>query len=83
MTKKEAGKARAWRESLGLSRQQLANLTGYSRLSIHWFEQGITPPGRGKGKDRTINKEVWQRYRMACGSVHVQVLSGREFRWGE
>ena len=83
-TKHEAAQARRWRESLGLTRARLSELTGYSPLSIQWFELGRTPPGRGKtANDHKIKDHIWRRYKLTCAAVHVSLLSGRDFRWGE
>ena len=79
---RDGQKARQWRESLNLTQPELAAIIGYSSLSIYWFEQGKTPPGRGKGKDRSIKPEVWQRFKMACAAAHVQIKSGNTFDWG-
>jgi len=70
----EYTKAQAWRESLGLSRPQLAKLTGYSWRSILWFERGRTPSGG------EIAQEVWTRYRRICHSVTME-LKGSTFSW--
>lgn len=84
----EYQKARAWREHLGLSPQQLAEHTGYTRQSIYWFERGETPPSRnaksGNADDRTIKPWVFQRYRRACGDLDAQLRGrkkGKEFAW--
>ncbi len=65
-------KARWWREARGLTRNDLAQLTGFSESSIRNFEAGYqnTP-------DRPITDEAWQRYRQACASVAV----GVSFSW--
>ncbi len=87
----EHEQARLWRESHGLSRDSLAELTGYSQLSIYWFERGCTPPraversGRGKPVQikpahKPIPDWVWQRYKRACEGVQRQ-LEGRKFKW--
>lgn len=75
----EHEKAKRWRERHGLSLAQLADLTGYSELSIRWFEKGLRPPNRGK--DRTIDAYVWQRYKTACAGVTAQIHSKRKFDW--
>jgi transcriptional regulator with XRE-family HTH domain len=75
----EHEKARAWREARGLSLAQLAELTGYSPITLRWFEKGLRPPNRGR--DRTLAPWVWQRYRMACAGVEKQLRSGKEFQW--
>lgn len=84
----EPEKAKAWRERLGLSVKQLAALSGYSVVTIHWMERGLTPPrtrnhmaGSNKG-ERNIAWYVWQRYKLVCGAVGQQVKSGKIFEWG-
>lgn len=80
--------ARTWRERNGLTTERLAELVGYTRMSIYWFERGVTPPNRnaksGNAKDREIKPWVWQRYRRACGDIDA-VMNGREkgqeFKW--
>jgi transcriptional regulator with XRE-family HTH domain len=81
-------KARQWRESLNLSVAKLAELTGYSTVSIWWFEQGLTPSRTakhiaGKAKSGKIKATVWQRYRNTCAGVEAQLRAGRQFNWGE
>lgn len=84
----EHQKARAWRESLGLSAEQLAEQIGYTRMSIYWFERGETPPNRnaksGNAADREIKPWVLLRYRRACGDLDAQLRGrkkGKEFAW--
>ncbi len=78
-------KARKWRERVGLSREQLAEMAGYSLESIYLFEKGYVYDERGKtakGKVRTrqINERSFHRYRMACAGVAAS-LSGSAFNW--
>lgn len=76
---KEHIRSRAWRERLGLTQAQLAELTGYSPKSIFWFEKGMTPPLRN-GNDREIREWVWQRWKMACSGAERK-LKGESFNW--
>lgn len=76
----EAEQAQAWREKRGLSREQLAQLTGYQPITIYWFEKGMTPPNRN-GRDREIREWVWTRYKMACAGADKQLRSGKSFDW--
>ena len=81
-----ADKARTWRESLNLSVAELARLSGYSVVSLHWFEQGLTPPRTakhiaGKQKSGKIKPAVWQRYRNTCAGVAAQLKAGKQFDW--
>jgi phage terminase Nu1 subunit (DNA packaging protein) len=70
-------KARAWREKLDLTRDQLSELTGYSVPAIHKFEAG----SRNKQRGDNHSEWAWQRYRMACAGAAAQVKSGRTFEW--
>lgn len=75
----EYTRARAWRESLGLTQQALGHAVGYSRESIVWFERGQTPPSRGKAAG-TIAPWIWQRYKMACAGYAAE-RAGKPFHW--
>lgn len=82
----EHKKAREWRERLNLTRQQLAELTGYSPESIFHFEKGLTPSrswgdSKRKAKQKPIDPFVWQRYRRCCEAVELERETGRVFRW--
>lgn len=81
----EHEKAKRWREKVGLSHDQLAELVGYSRESIFLFEKGFRYDERGRtarGKVRRIatNERAFQRYRMACAGVQAS-LNGSVFNW--
>jgi transcriptional regulator with XRE-family HTH domain len=56
----EPAAARAWREAMGLSRVQLAELTGYSPQAIQAFERGRQSNGEPSGD------HAWRRYKAAC-----------------
>lgn len=77
----EHEKAKIWRERRGYSRQQLADLTGYSAVSIFWFERGTTPTRPGKTRYKDIAEQVWQRYKLACAAVDYQEKAARKFNW--
>jgi transcriptional regulator with XRE-family HTH domain len=84
----EHDKARAWRENLGLSKEQLARFTGYSREAIHLFERGSTPTrtwstrkAKYKAKPLDFAGPVWQRYRNVCAGVQAQIEAKRRFEW--
>ena len=84
----EHAKARAWRERIGMTPEQLAEHIGYTRMSIYWFERGETPPQRnakgGNPDDRAHKPWVWMRYRRACGDLDAQMFGrkkGRTFAW--
>lgn len=69
----EAFKARCWRTNvMGLSRPELAKLTGYSKNQIVIFESGVNPISGDKVGDREMS-----RYRTVCGAV----MAGLEFDW--
>ncbi len=79
--------ARQWRESLNLSVAKLAELSGYSPISIYCFEWGRTPPRTkkhvaGKAKSGPIKAPVWQRYRNVCAGVEAQLRAGKQFDFG-
>ena len=78
--------ARAWRKSLNLSVAKLAELTGYSTISIYGFEWGRTPTRTaahiaGKQKSKPIPARIWQRYRNTCAGVASQLRAGKQFDW--
>ena len=86
MSTPEHVKAKEWRERLGLSFDQLAELSGYAALSIRWFEKGRTAPRTaGKTADayksRKIDPFVWQRYKLVCAGVERQLKNGSKFDW--
>lgn len=81
-------KARAWRVRLGLTQEQLQELTGFTAITIYWFERGETPPRRnakgGDADDRAIKPWVWLRWQNACGNVDAEINGrqpGQKFRW--
>ena len=79
----EFEKAKRWREKVGLTVDELAEKTGYSRESIYLFEKGFTYNGRtarDKIKTKPLDKQVWHRYRMACAGVRA-ALNGSTFNW--
>lgn len=72
--------ARAWREKHGWTRQQLAELIGYSPEAIYWAERGMAPPGRGISSDRRVKPWVWLRYQRACQGLDAEIR-GVKFKW--
>ena len=54
-----------WRESLSLSRRELAELTGYSTTTIYLFERGLDT------NHQPHNPEALKRYKAACLAVTV------------
>ena len=84
----EHDKARQWRENLGLTKEQLARLTGYSREAIHLFERGATPTRTWstrrttyKAKEIDFKGPVWLRFRNCCAGVAAQLEAKRRFGW--
>lgn len=81
----EHERAKRWRESHGLSLAQLADLTGYTEISLRWFEKGQTPPMRnakgGHAADRRIKPWVWKRFKNACAGVDNRLKTGKSFEW--
>lgn len=76
----EFARARRWREQLGLDQQAFGEQIGYSRMSVYWFEEGKTPPVKGK-TDRKIKPWVWHRYKLACAGLAAQIASRKKFDW--
>ncbi|MEM1040882.1 MAG: helix-turn-helix transcriptional regulator [Pseudomonadota bacterium] len=68
----EHERARQWRENMGLSRDRLSELVGFSASRISEIEAGIS-----RTDGRPVSDGVMQRYRMACAAVAL----GIEFDW--
>ena len=64
----ESQKAKAWRESLGLTQAELAGLTNYSKESIFLLERGQNSLGKPH------NEHAWRRYKLACLAVSTMIL---------
>ncbi len=77
----EFEQARAWRQSHNLSQKKLGELLGYSIEAICWFEKGMVPPNRGDG-DRRIKPHIWQRYKLACSGLDMELNEGK-WNWGQ
>lgn len=78
-------RAKAWRERMGLSLDQLSELSGYAVLTLRYMEKGLTPVRTarhvaGKTKSRKIPWQVWQRYKMVCAGVEYELTKGK-FDW--
>ena len=75
----EAGKARAWRNRMHLTMDELAKLTGYSREAIFLFEKGHTSAGKPHAA------HSWRRYKLACLAVrilrHYRLNSVNDWEW--
>jgi predicted transcriptional regulator len=68
-------RAKAWRERVKMSPQDLADATGYSLEAVYQYERGTRADGT------KLSDWAWQRYQMACAAVDHQKRSGREFAW--
>jgi transcriptional regulator with XRE-family HTH domain len=68
----EYERAKRWREARGQSRQQLAQLTGFSPRSIEAYESGMQPSGQ------PVPAESMRRYRLVCAAIHHRMEG---FRW--
>lgn len=79
----ESEQARAWREAMGLSRAELASLTGYSPESVQAFEQGTQSNGLPAGA------RAWKRYKASCLLASILLAFDRpeftveNWRWGQ
>lgn len=70
-----AERAMAWRQKVGLTPDDLAEATGYSREAIYQYERGYRADGA------KLSEYAWQRYMMACAGVEAEMKSGRKFAW--
>ena len=70
----ECLRARAWREGFGMSRDKLAEATGYSSSAIQNFEIGYN-----RSTKALINRKDMLAYKLACAAV----ASGLTFDWGK
>ena len=77
----EYEKAKAWRLKHGWTQEKLAELTGFARETIYWFERGKTPQGRSGKNPGNIRPWVWLRYNNACAGVDVQQRMEKKFNW--
>jgi len=71
MTEHEA--ARAWREQLGLTRERLSELTGYSTGSIQCMEAGFT------SQRKPVAAGPWKRYKVACLCAAIMLATGEQY----
>lgn len=67
----EHERARQWREACGLTRGQLADLTGFSVRAIALLESGKN----NNGGD--IDPATMNRYRLICAAI----MAGLDFDW--
>lgn len=77
----EHEKARAWRESHGLSLDELSELTGYSKAALYWLERGVMAPGQKGANPREMNPYSWIRYKNICQAVDLQLRRRLKFDW--
>jgi hypothetical protein len=82
----EHNQAKQWRERLGLTRKQLADMTGYSYESVLLFEKGKAPSRTWstkptRMKERPIDAYVWKRFKRCCQAVDAEMKTGEKFGW--
>ena len=77
-SKAEIERARQWREALGLSVDQLADLTGWCRASIFRFEAGVSFTAGGKQR---IGARAWHRWKLACSGLNALRQHRLGFDW--
>lgn len=70
--------AKAWRERIGLTVQELSDRTGFALTSIYMFERGTRQDGKKLSKHSEF---AWQRYQMVCAAVDAEMKTGRRFTW--
>lgn len=70
----EHDKAKQWRLAHNWSLDDLAELTGYSRTSIVFFERGINPLGK------PIDEFAFYRFKKICHSIEAG-LRDETFKW--
>lgn len=83
----QTSKAIDWRKARGLSLDQLAAMTGYSKVTLYWYFRGLTPPRTakhiaGKQKSKAIGDAEWQRFKNICAGIEYQLQQGKQFNWG-
>ena len=69
-------KVRKWRARVGLTAQDLADYTGYTREAVYAFERG-----QRYGKGGAHSEWAWQRFRLCCAAVEQEMKTGRVFEW--
>jgi transcriptional regulator with XRE-family HTH domain len=79
-------KATGWRKRHKLSLDQLAIMTGYSKVTLYWYFRGLTPPRTakhiaGKQKSKPIGDPEWLRFRNICAGVEYQIKNSKGFNW--
>ena len=71
--------AQAWRRRMGLTLDELAKLTGYSRSAIHLFERGRN------ADDKPHAPYAWRRYKLVCLAVrtmrHYKIDTVDQWSW--
>ena len=73
--------ARAWRESWGITQEELGEMMGYSREAVCWMESGKRPNAARYGGDARIAPWAWLRYKTSCAAVDAMLRSGKGFAW--
>jgi DNA-binding XRE family transcriptional regulator len=77
----EYDKARAWRESLHLSRRELAERLGLAAITVYWMEKGIRPRAGSQFPAKPVDPRTWRRYKLACAGLHQELMDGGVFDW--
>jgi len=75
MNQPEHIKAKKWRLARGLTLDELAHLSGYSKSALSWFERGLSSSGKGP-----VDPYAWHRYRRICAAIEFD--RNETFQWG-
>lgn len=68
-------RAKRWRTARGLTQGQVSDLTGFSRSSVIFFEQGRDARGR------EIDEFAFLRYKHCCANVARELDGADKFDW--
>lgn len=74
MSNQEHIKAKEWRLARGLTLDELAYLSGYSKQAIFWFEKGTAHRGT------PLDPNSWRRYKRICAAIEFD--RDETFQWG-
>lgn len=70
--------AKAWRERMKLTVQELSDRSGYGLTTIYMFERGMRQDGKQLSEHSAF---AWERYRLICAAVDKEIRTGRRFAW--
>jgi transcriptional regulator with XRE-family HTH domain len=83
MDQLEHQKAKEWRLAKGLTLDELAYLSGYSKQAIFWFEKGTAHRGT------PLDPNAWARFKRICHSIELDSRMAKidpwrfdNFKWG-